>query len=270
MDNAHEITLAQVIAMLTGLTTLLGAVFFLTAVVSVVTGGTSLITVPVLLLCGLEPRVAVATNMLALIFLSLGGMVPFLKGEILPRERLPGLIALTLLSSALGALLLIVVPARAIPLVIAGAMLAVAVFSLLTPRAGLDRSLAGPSRVSALAGHATTFLLGVYGGFFSGGYVALLTAAYVVLFGMTFVEAIAATKVLNAFSSLVATIVFAAQGLIDWKLGLPLSAASFVGGLLGGTVARRMNNRWLRWFFLIAIIVLAAKILLWDVGRSSP
>ncbi len=58
---------------------LLSAAFFLTAVVSFVTGGTSLITVPVMLQCGMDPHVAVATNMLALVFLSLGGSLNDLR-----------------------------------------------------------------------------------------------------------------------------------------------------------------------------------------------
>jgi hypothetical protein len=40
------------------------AVFFLTSIVSVVTGSTSLITVPVMISFGMEPRIAIATNML--------------------------------------------------------------------------------------------------------------------------------------------------------------------------------------------------------------
>jgi hypothetical protein len=42
------------------------AVFFITSIISVVTGSTSLITVPVMIQRGIEPRVAVATNMFAL------------------------------------------------------------------------------------------------------------------------------------------------------------------------------------------------------------
>ena len=60
------------------------AVFILTAFISVVTGGTSLITVPVMMQLGINPHIAVATNMLTLIFLSLGGAVPFLKGQLIP------------------------------------------------------------------------------------------------------------------------------------------------------------------------------------------
>jgi uncharacterized membrane protein YfcA len=45
---------------------ILAVVFFVTSVVSVVTGSTSLITVPVLIAFGIEPHVAVATNMMAI------------------------------------------------------------------------------------------------------------------------------------------------------------------------------------------------------------
>ena len=95
------------------------------------------------------------------------------------------------------------------------------------------------------AGYAAAFALGVYGGFFSGGYVTLLTAADVALFGMTFVEAIGVTKLTNVFSSLVATLVFMWRGLIDYRLGLLLGAAMFVGALAGGRPATRLSNLWL-------------------------
>jgi anaerobic C4-dicarboxylate transporter len=39
------------------------AIFFLTSVISVVTGSTSLVTVPVMIALGIEAHVAVATNM---------------------------------------------------------------------------------------------------------------------------------------------------------------------------------------------------------------
>jgi uncharacterized protein len=74
--------------------------------------------------------------------------------------------------------------------------------------------------------------------------------------------ATAVTKVLNLFSSLVATAVFAARGLIDWKLGLVLGAASFGGA----AVARNLSNRLLRRVFLVAVLTLAVKTLLYDVS----
>lgn len=242
------------------------AVFFCTAVISVVTGSTSLITVPVMLQFGFEPRAAVATNMFALIFLSLGGTLAFLKGRVLLRRRLPALISLTFVGSILGAFLLLIVPSEAMPLVISGAMIIVAVFLVAQRNRGLSAPSEPPSRHMESAGYVVTFLLGIYGGFFSGGYVALLTAAYVGVFGMTFLEAVAVTKVLNIFSSLVATAIFAREGIINWEVGIVLGIASFVGGLVGAVVVQRMSNVWLRRIFLSVVVALAIKTLVVDVA----
>ncbi|MCU0240470.1 MAG: hypothetical protein MUC29_13605, partial [Pyrinomonadaceae bacterium] len=53
--------------------------FFVTSAIGVVTGSNSLITVPIMFQFGIEPKVAVATNMFGLTFLSIGATIPFLK-----------------------------------------------------------------------------------------------------------------------------------------------------------------------------------------------
>jgi Sulfite exporter TauE/SafE len=78
-------------------------IFFFTSLISVVTGSTSLIIVPVMIEFGIDPHVAVATNMMALIFMSLGGSLPFSREGVIKRRLLPVSIVLTLVGSALGA-----------------------------------------------------------------------------------------------------------------------------------------------------------------------
>ena len=48
---------------------------------------------------------------------------------------------------------------------------------------------------------------------------------------------------------------------MDWRLGLILGVAMFLGGLLGGMIALKMNAVWLRRIFLIAVLALAARML---------
>ena len=84
---------------------ILVAVFLFTSIVSVVTGSTSLITVPVMIQLGIEPHVAVATNRFALIFLSAGGVAPFWKSGMVLRGELPLITILTICGSVVGALL---------------------------------------------------------------------------------------------------------------------------------------------------------------------
>ena len=237
--------------------------FFVTSVVGVVTGSNSLITVPAMFLFGVDARVAVATNMFGLTFMSVGGALPFVGKGTIDRRRLPRLVALTLLGSAAGALLVLVVPSRAMQGVVSAAMLAVALFSVTTRNAREIERLS-PSRAHELAGLAATFALGVYGGFYSGGYVTVLTAAFVALFRMSFVESVATTKVVNVFSSLVATLVFMWYGLVDYKLGMMLAAVMFAGAFVGARVALRLDERWLRRVFLSTVVALALKILLYD------
>lgn len=195
----------------------LSIIFFATSILSVVTGSTSLITVPVMLQFGLETQLALATNMFALTLMSLGGTLPYLGKNKLDRTRLPILIGLPLAGSILGAFLVLVIPSQSVPQIISVAMIGMTLFSVAKPNLGLVEASFPNSKNAEIAGYIATFLLGIYGGFFSGGYITLLTAVYVWLFRLPFVEAIATTKLINVFSSLVATVIFAAQGIVNYS-----------------------------------------------------
>ena len=243
-------------------------IFFLTSAISVVTGSTSLITVPAMLQFHIEPRTALATNMFALTFMSIGGTLPFLRSPEMNRKRLPLLVCLTLLGSVIGAFLLLRVPTGVVPMIVSIAVIAVAAFSVVYRKSGMQDSAIAPSAAAEVVGYILTFLLGIYGGFFSGGYVTILTAVYVAVFRFTFVEAIATTKLMNVFSSAVATGVFMWHGLVNYRLGLILGATMFIGALLGGRFAIRIGNVWLRRIFLTAVWVLGLKALVFDVWAN--
>lgn len=89
----------------------------------------------------IEPRVALATNMFALTFMSAGGTLPFLRGPNVSRKRLPSLICLTLFGSAVGAFLLLRIPARSVPIIVSFAVVAVAHFSVLYRKPGMQESI---------------------------------------------------------------------------------------------------------------------------------
>jgi hypothetical protein len=237
-------------------------VFFFTSVISVVTGSTSLITVPVMITLGIEAHVAVATNMLALTFMSVGGSLPFIGKGFLSRSRLLPSIALTIIGSGLGAFLLLNIPLKALQIAVAVAMIGVAIFSVLNKNLGRSSHDVPASNVGVIAGYTATFLLAIYGGFFSGGYVTMLTAAFVLLFGMTLLRAVATTKVINVFSSGIATLVFVWRGVVDLKLGVILGVSMFLGALLGARIALFLSTVWLRRIFIAAVLGLAVKLLL--------
>ena len=137
-------------------------IFFATSVVSVVTGATSLITVPALLAFGFPAATAIGTNMLALTALSGGATLPFLQTGMIERDRMPALLTLTLFGSILGALLVFAIPQDVLPLIITGAMLIVAAVVLRSPLHTSENPKVSSIGVSALIGYLLTLLLGVY------------------------------------------------------------------------------------------------------------
>ena len=164
------------------------------------------------------------------------------------------------IGSALGALLAVLMTGGSLKLTVSVAMIVVAVFILFRRDLGVDSAKTITTWAIVLT-YVLTFTLGVYGGLFSGGYVTILTTVLVVFFGMTFTEAVASTKVINIFSSLIATAVFAWKGLVDYKLGVILSVAMFVGAYAGAHYASKMSDVWLRRIFLVAVFLLALKTL---------
>lgn len=249
---------------------LLAGIFFLASIVSVIAGSTSLITVPVMLEFGVEPRTAIATNMFALTLMSIGGTLPFIGKKVINPKRLPLLTFSTIVGSCLGALLVLILPSKSMPLIISISMIVVAILSVINRHAGVTPSQAIPPKIGEIAGYVVTFILGIYGGFFSGGYVTLLTAAYIMLFRMTFVEAIATTKFINIFSSLIATIIFMHQEIVDYNLGLILGATMFIGGVIGGSLTLKLSNVWLQRIYLTVVAILAFMTLSKSQSQNQP
>ena len=237
---------------------ILVVLFFLTTFVGVVTGSNSLITVPVMFQFGIDPKVAVATNMFGLTFMSIGASIPFLRQGTVDLKRTTPLIVLTLISSTLGALLAVIMTGNSLKLTVSAAMIAVALFILVKRDVGVGPA-ESVSNKQALLTYVLAFFLGIYGGLYSGGYVTMLTTVLVAFFGLTFTQAIASTKVINIASSLVATVVFMWQGLVDYTLGILLAITMFAGAYAGAHWASKLNDVWLRRMFIATVIILAVK-----------
>lgn len=245
----------------TSLLILLILLFFITSAVGVVTGSNSLITVPVMFQFGIEPKTAIATNMFGLTFMSIGATLPFLKQGAIDFKKLSPLVLITVIGSAIGAMLVNLISSAAIPIIVSISMIAVAIFTLWRRGAGVAK----PETISTnslIIAYVLAFLLAIYGGLYSGGYVTILTTVFVAFFGMTFTEAIAGTKFINVFSSLIATIIFMWQGLVDYKLGVILAVVMFVAAFVGAHTVTKLNDIWLKRIFLLTVLLLAIKTIL--------
>ncbi len=237
---------------------LLIILFFVTSVVGVVTGSNSLITVPVMFQFGIDPKTAVATNMFGLTFMSIGATIPFVKQKAIDYRRISPLVLLTIIGSALGAMLVGLISTKTIPIIVSVSMIVVCIFTFTKRDSGAAKIENVSPRMQTIA-YVLTFLMGIFGGLYSGGYVTMLTACFVAFFGMTFSEAVAHTKFINIFSSSIATLIFMWQGLVDYKLGAILAVVMFFGAYAGAHFVTRINDLWLKRIFLTTVLLLAIK-----------
>ena len=240
---------------------LLSALMLGTGAIGAITGGNSLINVPLMITVGMSPRTAVATNMFAVTFMTISATARFARAGMLKNRLLIPLGAITFVTSAVGALIAVKLPETVVKLVVGVSMAALVLFTALQR----GSTPPPPTRRGRVAGLVGTTLLGVYGGFFSGGYTTLMTVLCVVCFSLTMMESVAITKPVNLISCLAASLVFFGGGLIDLRMGLPLAGANLVGGWIGAHFALKGGDRFVRALFLLTVAALAAKLLVWDV-----
>jgi hypothetical protein len=247
--------------MTVGQIAILSALMVGTGALGAITGGNSLINVPLMIMVGMSPRQAVATNMFAVIFMTVSATARFAHARMLRAELLLPLGAITVATSAYGARLAVKLPETVVKLVVGISMAVLVVFIALYR----NSAPVTPTRARRWWVYVGTTLLGVYGGFFSGGYTTLMTVLCTVCFGLTMMESVAVTKPINLLSCLAASAVFFASGLIDLRIGLPLAAANLLGGWLGAHAALKGGDRFVRLLFLGTVAALALKLLVWDL-----
>lgn len=232
--------------------------FFVTSVVGVVTGSNSLITVPLMFQFGIDPKTAVATNMFGLTFMSIGATIPFIRSGTINAKKLSPLIILTIVGSGIGALLVGYITTQSVKLLVSVAMVVVVIFTFVRRE---RKEPADEKRAWPIVGYAAAFLLAIYGGLYSGGYITVLTPVLVAFLGMSYTESIGSTKLINVFSSLIATAIFMWQGLVDYRLGAILAVTMFIGAYVGAHFTVKLNEIWLKRIFLATVLILAAKLL---------
>ncbi|MCK4430996.1 MAG: sulfite exporter TauE/SafE family protein, partial [Candidatus Aminicenantes bacterium] len=171
---------------------------FVVSIFSVSVGGTSLITVPVLISLGMTSKVAIATNMFALIFLSISGAAVFRKEMKTTHVKMIIIFSiLTLCGSLLGANLVLAVDKDILKRIIAIIICVIAFTFLLKRDLGNKEMKERTSKWKFTIGTLAIFFLGIYGGFFSGGYVTLLSYVLILIFGFNFLQVAFITKVFN-------------------------------------------------------------------------
>jgi uncharacterized protein len=233
--------------------------------VDAVVGGGGLLQLPALLLVpGVSPLQALATNKLA------GIMGTSVSAAVFYRRVQPGLrtaapmAVAALLGAAAGAGLASALPGEVITPVVLVALVLVAVWTVARPAAGLVTRLRHSGARHVVIATALGLGIGFYDGLVGPGTGSFLVIGLVGLLGYAFLEASANAKIINAVTNLGALAVFAAQGAPLWTLGLLMGVANILGAYVGASMAVARGSGFVRLVFLVVVGALILR-LGWDV-----
>jgi uncharacterized protein len=254
---------------------LLAAAALVAGAVNAVAGGGSLLSFPALLAVGYPALTANVTNSVALTPGYFGGTLGYRRELGGQRGRILALGATSTVGAVVGAALLLVSSAalfeRIVPWLIflaCGLLAAQPRLARLVRerRAGSDNR-PDPAGRTGLDGHtaalfAAQFLAAAYGAYFGAG-VGIMMLAILGIFVADTLQRLNALKgLLSLLVAVVAAIAFAVFADISWVAVSVMAAASLIGGQLGVVLARRLNDRVLRWLVIAFGVAVGVRLLL--------
>lgn len=235
---------------------------FVAAVINVLAGGGSFLTLPLLLFLGLPAPVANGTNRVGVLAQNVSASFGFHRHRVLPLRWALAASVPAVAGAALGAWTAIHVPDVAFRRILSVVMLAVAFGTLLHRSRAAARSAdaRSPWHWTMIAGF---FGMGLYGGFLQAG-VGFLALAMASLAGLDLVRGNAIKVFTVMLLTLVSLAIFAGTGHVNWPAGAALAVGNLLGGIVGVRVAVLKGHRWLERVVTATIVVFA--VLLWVTG----
>ena len=233
------------------------AVAILAAAFDAIAGGGGLVTLPALLLAGLDPVAALATNKLQSSGGSLSATCLFARRGLIAWRVAWTFAVAAALASIGGALSVALLPRDGLSAAVPIVLVAVAGYFLLAPSPNEAESIAH-NRLLAVAWCTG---IGFYDGIFGPGAGSFYMIGFVALMGCGIVRATAQTKLANAASNVGALTLFAVSGKVVWPIGLVMAAGAVLGGQIGSRLALRHGARFIRPLVVTICCALALRLL---------
>lgn len=229
--------------------------------IDAVVGGGGLLQLPVVMLIpGLTPVQALATNKMGSVFGTATSAITYRRRLRQDLSTALPMAAVAFVAALAGAVVAASLPAGVIRPVILVALIAVAVFTAVRPGLGKTAGV-GPERRTAVArAVALGAAVGFYDGVLGPGTGTFLILGLVLLLKFDFLHASAQAKIVNLATNLGALAFFIPAGHAVLGLGLLLGAANLVGGYVGARMAIARGTGFIRVVYLIVVAALIVKV----------
>lgn len=233
----------------------------LAGTLNAISGGGSLLTLPLLIFLGLPPTLANGTNRVAILVQNLGASWTFARRDLIPRGWLALAVPPALVGVLFGTWAAVRIGDVAFQRALALALVLVAAWTMWRPLRPPEGADVAPPEGRSRHGVRLAFLLvGAYGGFIQAG-VGFVVLAVTAAGGLDLVRGNALKALLVLAFTTVALAIFAQQGMVAWTVGLALAAGQLLGALLGVHLQVLKGHAWVRGVVTATIVVFALRLL---------
>jgi len=241
--------------------------YFLIFIAGIVAGfvggaaaGGGLISAPILMLLGLPPHTAIGTNKLGGV-----GMTSMSFREYHKAGKIPYFIGIPVLlvlvaASIIGASYVANISPEMLQKGFGLMMLFVLALSLFENKIGIEKK-----RLSIKQATLGLFLfvpIGFFAGIVGGGQGVLVVFTLVSFFGLSFLEGNGVKSFVSFFMVGATALIFALNGFVDLFAGGILFSGNLIGSSIGAKTAINKGDKWVKNLFLVLVVALAIKLLL--------
>ena len=238
---------------------ILAGVAVVAGFVDSIAGGGGLLSLPSLLMAGLDPVAALATNKLQGSVGVGSSVAVFARRGLIDFRASLLMVATAFLGAGLGVLAVGMAPVGLLKAVMPVLLIVMAIYFALSPRLSNDDAVA---RLSASRfGWMVVPVIGFYDGVFGPGAGSLYLLGFVALRGYGVLRGLAHTRLLNFTSNFAAFIAFAFAGKIVWTVGLAMCAGQIIGAQVGSRLAIRHGAAIIRPLLVMVCCAMALKLL---------
>ena len=228
---------------------------FLAGWVDTLAGGGGLITLPALLLAGVPPLAALATNKAQGFVGTMTATVLLAAKGHLDLVRLLPLVFTAALGSMAGTWLIQRVDTGWLHWGIPFLLIAVAGYFLASPRVGKQETAARQSGLGY--GLTAVPLIGFYDGAIGPGAGSFFAASGVLLRGQTLLAATIRAKLFNFTTNICSMALFAAAGQVVWIVAIAMMAGQLSGAVLASHTMLRGGERLIRPLVIVMCVLMS-------------
>lgn len=234
----------------------------LASVMGTLIGGSSLFTIPTLILLGLPPHVAIGTDRFGIMGIAIAGWYKFHRKGLINYKFGFTIAMPVLVGSFLGANLVFEISEAVLKSIIIIISVLSLFFLVLNPKLGIKNTECVIGKYEYLVGALMALFVGVYGGFYGAMSGTLLLYILILWFGQTFLESAGTLKIGALFMNSMAASVFAYNGAIEYSLAFPMFLGCFIGSYIGAHYSEKIGNIWIKRVFLLILLVMIIKLII--------